>query len=119
MNPVSSSGETVVVDSQPNAGALLPEGELLTMRVGVGVVNWQADGQPVTLQCDVTHPCDLVMQLRGGPTASYTYVSQPLSFRMSDPVAGCGADDRSDQQRRFRPDDRRLDHLDARRLPPA
>ncbi len=93
LTPVSSSAQAVVSDSSPNAGALTPEGELITMRVGVGVADWSVGGdtnQPARLTCDVDHPCDLVMELRGGPTASYAYVSQPLAFRDADPVAGCG-----------------------------
>lgn len=90
LTPVSSSAQAVVSDSSPNAGALTPEGELITIRAGVGVVEWNASGEPTTLTCDVDHPCDLVMELRGGPTAAYSYVSQPLTFRDADPVAGCG-----------------------------
>jgi len=93
LTPISSSAQAVVTDSSPNAGAITPEGELITMRVGVGVADWSVGGdvsQPANLTCDADHPCDLVMELRGGPTAAYTYLSQPLTFRNADPVAGCG-----------------------------
>ncbi len=94
--PISSSADSAVVDSNMITGAASPEGETMTLRVGVGVVSWTDNtDQAQTLSCGPSSPCDLVVELYGGPqdgSSPPTWVPfvRQLTYADSDPLTTCG-----------------------------
>ena len=94
--PISSSADSAVVDSNMINGAASPEGETMSLRVGIGVVSWTDNtGQARTLTCGPSDPCDLVVELYGGPQDGSSapiwvpFVRQ-LTYADSDPLTTCG-----------------------------
>ncbi len=93
LTPLSSSADPVAVDSTLAPNDTTPDGETFPIKVGTGVVNWSAGGVPTTLTCDANNPCDLVVELLGGPADAapvWFPTVHPLNYENSDPVAGCG-----------------------------
>lgn len=93
-NGVSTSADTAAISTAVFKYAPTPEGETVHLRVGVGVTAWtKPDGTTASLTCDEANPCALVVQLRTGPSGqapTWVPVVHELTFRASDPVAGCG-----------------------------
>ncbi len=90
---VSSSADPVSVAGNPYKFASTPQGEAFTLKVGVGVVQWDFNGTPQSLTCDQAHSCTLVVELYTGPSdQAPVWVPVPfdLAFIDADPVAGCG-----------------------------
>ncbi len=90
---LSSSADPGTVDGNTYQFAPTPEGETFTLRVGVGVVEWNYVNDPQSLTCDQAHPCALVVEIRSGPTdapPTWTPYVFDLTFVDADPVAGCG-----------------------------
>lgn len=92
--PISTSADLSVSDGNTYTNAIRPSGESFTLLVGVGTVGWNdTSGQPQTLTCDAQNPCDLVVQARGidadGVLRWVPFV-QHLTYRIDDPIAGCG-----------------------------
>ena len=93
--PISSSADVQTGDANLFAFATQPGGSSFSMYVGSGVVEWPATstGQTQRLTCDADNPCALVVQVYGsvapGVTRWIPHV-QELTYRVDDPVAGCG-----------------------------
>jgi hypothetical protein len=93
---ISSSADPAVVDSSMSAGAASPDGESMSLRVGIGPVNWtDIDGVPRSLTCDPNNPCELLVELLTGPADGSTQAlwvpfTETLTFVSSDPLASCG-----------------------------
>lgn len=93
--PISSSA-----DASASAPVSLPtdaassDGGSFTLKVGAGVVNWKgSDGTDYSLTCDEKNPCALVVEVRSGPSGSaptWTPTVFNVTYRTSDPIAGCG-----------------------------
>ncbi len=89
---ISSSGDKRVIPTDLTS-AKDPEGATYGYTVGSGRVVWENGGQNYDLSCDGGHPCALVVQVRGtGPGQPTTWIPTifELSYRSSDPLAGCG-----------------------------
>jgi hypothetical protein len=78
------------------SGAATPAGETLTLRVGVGPAAWtDVNHVAQSLTCDPSNPCDLVVEIYGGPQDGSSppiwvpFVVQ-LTYANSDPLATCG-----------------------------
>jgi sortase A len=91
-SPVSSSGDTVVVRTSSNGvgpATQSAQGATLTFRAGLGVVEWKAaGGADARLECDPNHACAIVVAVLIGE--DYTFTVLPITFRISDVIAGCG-----------------------------
>ena len=92
--PISTSADLSVTDGNTYSNAVRPSGESFTILVGVGTVGWNDTGGTArTLTCDAQNPCDLVVQVRGvdsdGVVRWVPFV-QHLTYRIDDPIAGCG-----------------------------
>lgn len=92
--PISTSADLSVTDGNTYANATRPQGETFSMLVGVGTVGWNdASGQAQMLTCDAQNPCDLVVQVRGVDSdrvLRWVPFVQRLTYRIDDPIAGCG-----------------------------
>ncbi|CAB4322397.1 MAG: hypothetical protein F2520_00645 [Actinobacteria bacterium] len=93
--PISSSSDVQTGDANLYGPATQPGGSSFSMYVGSGVVEWPAvsTGRAQRLTCDFENPCALVVEVYGsvapGVARWIPYV-QTLSYRVDDPVAGCG-----------------------------
>lgn len=92
--PISTSAELSVQAGNTYTNAVRPSGDTFAISVGVGTVTWNdAVGQARSLTCDAQHPCDLVVQVRGidnDGILRWVPYTQRLSYRIDDPIAGCG-----------------------------
>lgn len=98
-HPLSSSSDTRVNDNSVGINGPSPEGESFQFRIGSGLVKWQdtvsgSEAVERTLQCDSTHACVVVVQIRyrasaDGPVTWKPYVL-PIGYGDADPIAGCG-----------------------------
>lgn len=89
--PISSSADVASVDINVLTQAQSPQGNVMSMRVGAGVVAWPSASPQYNLTCDADNPCELVVQLFGGPgPVAWTPFTTDLSYRIEDPIAGCG-----------------------------
>ncbi len=94
--PISSSADSAVVDNNMFTSASSPEGDTLTLHVGVGVVDWTDNtGTARSLTCDPSDPCDLLVELLGGPQDGSTPplwvpFTQTLTYADGDPLTTCG-----------------------------
>ena len=93
--PISTSAEASVSASNTYSNATRPNGDTFTILVGTGTVNWTdpSNGQAHTLTCDAQNPCDLVVQVRGidnDNVLRWVPFAQRLTYRVDDPIAGCG-----------------------------
>jgi hypothetical protein len=92
--PISTSGDLAAQASNTYTNAVRPGGDTFTFTAGVGTVTWNdTNGAAKSLTCDAQNPCDLVIQVRGigsdGILRWVPYV-QRLTYRIDDPIAGCG-----------------------------
>ena len=92
--PISTSGDLAAQASNTYTNAVRPGGDTFTIAAGVGTVAWNnTNGDAKSLTCDAQNPCDLVIQVRGigsdGILRWIPYV-QRLTYRIDDPIAGCG-----------------------------
>ena len=89
-SPITSSADVASVDSNVFNEAQTELGDQLSIRVGAGTVAWPVEAPTTTLTCDADHPCTLVVELLGGPDGTWAPWTTELSYRVDDPVAGCG-----------------------------
>lgn len=92
--PISTSGDLAAQASNTYTNAIRPGGDTFTIAAGVGTVTWNnTNGDAMSLTCDAQNPCDLVVQVRGigsdGVLRWVPYI-QRLTYRIDDPIAGCG-----------------------------
>jgi hypothetical protein len=93
---VSTSATPVVIRSADTVYrfAPTPEGDVTTMRLGVGVAGWtDSDGVARTLTCDARNPCSLVAQINTAPVGvapTWIPVVVPITFAEGDPLVACG-----------------------------
>lgn len=89
--PISSSADKAAVNSNVLTQAQGP-GSITTMRVGTGSINWTdiRTNAAESLTCDLTNPCVLLIEVLSGDTATWAPTTVPISYRIDDPVAGCG-----------------------------
>lgn len=93
--PISSSADVQTGDANLYDAATEPGGSSFSMYVGSGVAEWPATstGQPQRLVCDAENPCALVVEIYGSVApgvARWIPHVQELTYRVDDPVAGCG-----------------------------
>lgn len=92
--PISTSADLSVQASNTYTNATRPSGDTFTISAGVGTVAWNdTNDQAMTLTCDAQNPCDLVVQVRGidnDGVLRWVPYAQRLSYRIDDPIAGCG-----------------------------
>ncbi len=92
--PISTSGDLAAQASNTYTNAVRPEGDTFTIAAGVGTVTWNdTNGAAQSLTCDAQNPCDLVIQVRGignDNVLRWIPFTQPLTYRIDDPIAGCG-----------------------------
>lgn len=92
--PISTSGDLAAQASNTYTNAIRPGGDTFTIAAGVGTVTWNnTNGDAMSLTCDAQNPCDLVVQVRGiGSDNVLRWVPyiQRLTYRIDDPIAGCG-----------------------------
>ncbi len=92
--PISTSGDLAAQASNTYTNAIRPGGDTFTIAAGVGTVTWNnTNGDAMSLTCDAQNPCDLVVQVRGiGSDGILRWVPyiQRLTYRIDDPIAGCG-----------------------------
>lgn len=93
--PISSSAEVSVSASNTYSNAVRPSGDTFTILVGTGSTKWTdaTNGQSQTLTCDAQNPCELVVQVRGidnDGVLRWVPYAQRLTYRIDDPIAGCG-----------------------------
>ena len=61
----------------------------VTLKAGTGTVNWlNDDGIPLSLTCDATNPCDLVIEVQINVAPFTTYFTQPLTYAAPPAVPG-------------------------------
>ncbi|MEJ6512068.1 MAG: hypothetical protein QNL59_09400 [Actinomycetota bacterium] len=92
--PISTSGDLAAQASNTYTNAVRPGGDTFTFAAGVGTVAWNdTNGAAKSLTCDAQNPCDLVVQVRGiGSDGILRWIpyTQRLTYRIDDPIAGCG-----------------------------
>jgi hypothetical protein len=93
--PISTSADSIAVDTFTFQNATKPEGETFTFRVGAGVANWKSfDQVDRSLTCGPDAPCTLVVKVfveADGPgSAHWEPWTQAIGYRIEDPIAGCG-----------------------------
>jgi hypothetical protein len=92
--PISTSADLTVADVGVAANATKPEGQTFSLFVGVGTVQWQDNlGADQSLTCDPTHPCSLVVEVRGIDGAGdFRWIPAvfTLDYLTDDPISGCG-----------------------------
>lgn len=93
--PISTSADSIAVDTFTFQNATKPEGETFTFRVGTGVANWKSfDQVDRSLTCGPDAPCTLVVKVfveADGPgSAHWEPWTQAIGYRIEDPIAGCG-----------------------------
>lgn len=93
--PISSSADVQTGDANLYSSATEPGGSTFSMYIGSGVAEWPArsNGSTQRLACDADHPCALVVEVYGSVApgeARWIPFVQTLTYRVDDPVAGCG-----------------------------
>lgn len=94
--PQNGNCSTFPVSSSADPSAPLPVypgGKRAAGRlaVGVGTVAWTVRDTPFSLTCDPSNPCQLVVSVRLAGSTTDTYDGGiTLTYRDSDPTAGCG-----------------------------
>jgi hypothetical protein len=91
--PVSTSANLFYDVATVHDNAPTPAGSISKYRVGIGTQTWtsQADDHSAqTISCGPESPCDLVVEVRNGTTGVWNPYVTKLSFKDTDPIAGCG-----------------------------
>jgi hypothetical protein len=89
--PISSSADKAAVNVNVLTQAQ-GNGSVTTMRVGTGSITWTniRTNAPESLNCDLTNPCVLLVEVLSGDPATWVATTVPISYRIDDPIAGCG-----------------------------
>jgi hypothetical protein len=95
-HPVSTSADALVNDNNTSSNAATADGESFTYRIGSGVTQWvdTNTNKTITLACDQSNPCSLVVELElspvNGQPAQWKPFVFPITYGTTDAVAACG-----------------------------
>ena len=89
-DPITSSADVTSVDANVLTQAQTDKGNPMSIRVGAGTTSWPVGNPTSSITCDSENPCTLVVEILGGPGATWVPWTTTLTYRIDDPVLGCG-----------------------------